>query len=169
MVHSPACCGLCRFMASLNLETVVEAKGYIVPANVKSCTQKTVELKVEYDNQHECCIILVKKYYFKCPRPPYYSSSLNSQVNSIYIVSAAEPMQPFLIEDASRTHEEVVEISLLFFLFFLFNCSGICQCYHTDWLKHVLAQPAIYQVEASQETDRPFPRLGQVSVPTFAI
>ncbi len=66
-------------MARLNLETVVEAKGYIVPANVKSCTQKTVELKVEYDNQYECCIILEKKYcYFQCPRSPDYSSSLNS-------------------------------------------------------------------------------------------
>ncbi len=54
MIHSShVCCGLCRFMASLNLETVVEAKGYIVSANVKSCTQKTVELKVESDNQYE--------------------------------------------------------------------------------------------------------------------
>ncbi len=40
-------------MANLNLETVVEAKGYVVPANVKSCTQKTVELKVESNNQCE--------------------------------------------------------------------------------------------------------------------
>ncbi len=46
LIHSLIYCNFCRFMASLNLETVVEAKGYIVSANIKSCTKKSVELKV---------------------------------------------------------------------------------------------------------------------------
>ncbi|CAM9750858.1 unnamed protein product [Ascophyllum nodosum] len=77
-----------KYVASLPLETVVDVKGKLVEANVKSCTQGAVEIQIE----------------------------------RVHAVSRAAVLLPFSIEDAARSEEEV---------------------------------------EASQETDRPFPRLGQ--------
>eukprot|EP00904_Undaria_pinnatifida_P002120 jgi/Undpi1/11909/HiC_scaffold_4.g01608.m1 len=77
-----------KFVGSLPLESVVDVKGVLVEANVKSCTQNKVEIKIE----------------------------------RVYVVSRASVFLPFSVEDAARSDAEV---------------------------------------EASQATERPFPRLGQ--------
>lgn len=77
-----------HYLKSLTTESVVDIQGTLVPANVKSCSVRNVEISIE----------------------------------RIYAVSKADAALPFLVEDASRSEAEV---------------------------------------EASQETDRPFPRLGQ--------
>ncbi|CAM9909829.1 unnamed protein product [Scytosiphon promiscuus] len=77
-----------KFVGNLPLESVVDVKGMLVEANVKSCTQSKVEIKIE----------------------------------RVYAVSRASLFLPFSVEDAARSEAEV---------------------------------------EASQATDRPFPRLGQ--------
>ncbi|CAM9440522.1 unnamed protein product [Ectocarpus sp. 4 AP-2014] len=77
-----------KFVGTLPLESIVDVKGLLVEANVKSCTQNNVEIKID----------------------------------RVYAVSRASLFLPFSVEDAARSEEEV---------------------------------------EASQETGRPFPRLGQ--------
>ncbi|KAG5178813.1 aspartyl-tRNA synthetase [Tribonema minus] len=80
--------GLIKYLGALPLESVVDVRGTLVEANVKSCTQGNVEIVVE----------------------------------RAYAVNRAAPALPMLVEDAARA-EDIVE--------------------------------------ASQGTDRPFPRLGQ--------
>ncbi|CAN0381171.1 unnamed protein product [Pylaiella littoralis] len=77
-----------KFVGTLPLESIVDVKGVLVEANVKSCTQSNVEI----------------------------------QIDRVYTVSRASLFLPFSVEDAARSEAEV---------------------------------------EASQETERPFPRLGQ--------
>jgi aspartyl-tRNA synthetase len=77
-----------QYLKSLTVETVVDLQGTLVPADVKSCSIKHVEL----------------------------------QIQSIHAVGRADPILPFLVEDAARSEQEI---------------------------------------EVSQTTDRPFPRLGQ--------
>ena len=77
-----------QWLSELPLESVIDIKGTLVEASVKSCTQSNVELQLE-----------------RC-----------------YCVSRAANVLPFLLEDAARPEEEV---------------------------------------DASQDTDRPFPRIGQ--------
>ncbi|CAM9181459.1 unnamed protein product [Phaeothamnion confervicola] len=79
---------LVRYLGGLPAESVVDVYGTLAPADVRSCSQSDVEIKVV----------------------------------RAHAVSRADPMLPFLVEDAARTDAEV---------------------------------------EASQATDRPFPRLGQ--------
>ena len=77
-----------RYLKQLSLESKIDTKGTIVPANVKSCTIDNVEI----------------------------------QIDRVYGVSKANPILPFLVEDAARSEAEI---------------------------------------ESSQDTDRPHPRLGQ--------
>ena len=77
-----------QWLSELPLESVIDIKGTLVEASVKSCTQSNVELQLE-----------------RC-----------------YCVSRAANVLPFLLEDAARPEEEV---------------------------------------DASQDTERPFPRIGQ--------
>lgn len=76
------------YLKSLTLESVVDIKGTLVAAQVKSCTVRNLELSME----------------------------------RVYTVSKADAVLPFLVEDASRSDAEI---------------------------------------DASQSTERPFPRLGQ--------
>jgi len=77
-----------RYLKQLSLESIIDIKGTIVPANVKSCTVDNAEV----------------------------------QIQRVYGVSKANPILPFLVEDAARSEAEI---------------------------------------ESSQQTDRPYPRLGQ--------
>jgi aspartyl-tRNA synthetase len=77
-----------KYLKSLTVESIIDIEGELVESNVKSCTVKSVELKI----------------------------------GRIHSVTKATPILPFLVEDAARSQEEV---------------------------------------DASQETDRPFPNLGQ--------
>jgi aspartyl-tRNA synthetase len=76
------------YLKSLTLESVVDIKGTLVAAQVKSCTVRNLELSME----------------------------------RVYTVSKADAVLPFLVEDASQSDAEI---------------------------------------DASQSTERPFPRLGQ--------
>ena len=77
-----------KYLKSLTLESIVDVEGTLVEADVKSCSIKTLEVKL----------------------------------NRIHCVSPADVHLPFLVDDAARSEKEVDE---------------------------------------SQETERPFPRLGQ--------
>ena len=77
-----------RYLKQLSLESIIDTKGTIVPANVKSCTIDNVEI----------------------------------QIDRVCGVSKVNPILPFLVEDAARSEAEI---------------------------------------ESSQDTDRPYPRLGQ--------
>lgn len=76
------------YLRSLTLESVIDIEGTLEPANVKSCSVKNIEIKLQ----------------------------------RIHSITRARSILPFLVEDASRSEAEV---------------------------------------DASQETERPFPRLGQ--------
>jgi lysyl-tRNA synthetase class II len=67
---------LIKYIGSRSLESVVEIRGTLRSAEVRSCTQTNVEVEVD----------------------------------SLYTVSSAEPVLPFLVEDAARS-EEAVESS----------------------------------------------------------
>ena len=79
---------LIKFAEGLTLESIIDIYGTVAPAEVKSCTQGNVEIKIK----------------------------------KLFVVSRAPVQLPFLLEDASRSESEI---------------------------------------DASQETERPFARVGQ--------